>query len=84
VLIREIRVYLFTYPFARNHSTASANACFGGVCGKPNSRIALAGLKNIRCNAMRTPASGARGGRPVNFDFNSSPTAATHATPYGI
>jgi len=74
----------FTYPFFRNQSTASASACFGGVCGRPNSRIAFAGLKNILCYAIRTPANGARGGLPVHFDFNSSPHAASHATPYGI
>ena len=34
-------------PWARNHSTASANACRGGVWGNPNSRIALAGLNHI-------------------------------------
>ncbi len=64
------RVY-FTYPFARNHSTASANACFGGVCGNLSTRIALAGLNHILYLAMRTPASGARGGLPVKKEVHS-------------
>ena len=57
--------YFFTYPFSRNHITASARAWRGGVCGRPSSWMALAGLKYILYFAMRTPASGALGGLPV-------------------
>jgi len=34
-------------PFSRNHVTASVKACSGGVCGRPSSRMALAGLNHI-------------------------------------
>src|ERR1035437_9206611 len=70
----------FTYPFWRNHCAASARACLGGVCGSPSSRIALAGLKYILCLAMRTPASGAFGGWPVNHERASFAYAAPSAT----
>jgi len=52
----------------------------GGVCGRPSSRMALAGLKNILCLAMRTPASGALGGFAVNRERVSSRCAAARAT----
>src|SRR5207253_9269381 len=72
------------YPFARNHSTASISACFGGVCGRPSSRIALPGLNHILCFAMCTPASGALGGVPVSLAMASFTWAAVIATEYGI
>src|SRR5438445_2093149 len=72
------------YPFARNHSTASASARFDGVCGRPSSRIALAGLNHILYFAMRTPASGALGGVPVSLAMASFTCAAVSATKYGI
>src|SRR5882762_1664891 len=78
------RLFAFTYPWAWNHCTASASACFGGVWGSPSSRIALAGLKNILYLAMRTPASGALGGLPVKNERLSSTRAAARATKYGI
>src|SRR5262245_40865559 len=76
--------YRFAYPFTRNHSTASARACLGGVCGKPSSRMALAGSNHILYLAIRTPASGALGGLPVKRDIVSSTCAAASATTYGI
>src|SRR5215831_7540859 len=73
-----------TYPLFLNHSTASANACFGGVCGIPSSRMAFAGLKNILYLAIRTPANGALGGLPVIAEMDSFTWAALSATQYGI
>ena len=57
--------------FFWNHSTASAKAWRGGVWGRPSSRMALAGLKNILYFAMRTPANGAFGGLPVIAEMAS-------------
>src|SRR5215831_17023971 len=74
----------FTYPFDRNHSTASANACFGGVWGRPNSRMALAGLNHILSRAMRAPAKGTRGGRPVANAIPSLTYPANMANWWGL
>src|SRR5213076_147130 len=72
-----------THPLARNHSIASVSACVGGVCGRPSSRIALAGLNHILYFAMRTPAIGALGGLPVTLAIASFTCAAVSATKYG-
>ena len=69
-----------TWPLARNHSTASASACLGGVCGRPSSRMAFAGLNHILYFAMRTPATGATGGLPVSVLMASLTCAAARAT----
>src|ERR1700722_12931270 len=76
------RFHYFTYPFARNHAMASANACFGGVWGNPSSRMAFCGLNHILYFAMRTPPIGARGGWPVTAEIISFACATRYANQY--